>query len=652
MSKHFITALLCTAGILGAGSAAIAQTNTLQPEAHWVCVNQTGYNLHAPKRFTVPTAMQGNLSFYITAEGKNTPLYKGNTSNGLGDFTDFTPTDTRTRYVIHATGAGLPEGASYPFSVAPYLLEREGFQPSVWFMNDTRSITGTHHSAYGGCPWRDGTYYSYEIPSLVWMFLSNPKVYTEMPATISYDSLKAMVMAPEFKLVKAPNDETALAAARKYFTTIEKPLGNRVPDVIMDLHWGLGYYMVNPETKDPSGDPLPKQLHPQTLAQFAYFLYAYPYLDKWFSKSYYNQVLAFARKNWQPIGLLDIQKEVGGSKGRHAPGFSVLPNLLMYEVAKREHLPEAEKYMQAAYQQTSWIIDSLSLDVPLNTKGQRMSEYVLMTGLATYQLQYADKAPKGLQQKIEKWADVMISRSDNAWDFRRYDLDSSWTVPEFNEVGNVAGFPAAALLASAVVHDAAKKERLEQLAFAHFDNLYGRNPLNAHATHHPEKGFEGISKGYPTGFHEDWCARLELSRGTLNCLPGTEMYPFNPKGKERHLEGWINHNTAWNVSLAVLNWYDNRPQQFTQAQHALNLSWQAPLNAGQSLPVTLLVNGVVRTTVALTSANGIDYTATIPLTQLKGLKQGDKITAVYGEGFLAKRQELVLTNTVNKIASR
>ncbi|MBV7532526.1 hypothetical protein [Chitinophaga sp. sic0106] len=640
MPKHFLTSLIIAAG-LAAGGPVAAQTS-FTPDAHWVCVNQTGYNTNAPKRFTVPTALQGTVSFYITAEGDNTPLFKGTASNGLGDFTAFTPTDTRKRYVIHAQGGSLPEGVSYPFSVAPYQLERAGFLPSVWFMNDSRSMTGTHHSAYGGCPWRDGTYYSYEIPSLIWMYLSNPKVYTELPATISYDSLKAMVLSADYKPTKERNDESALAATKKYFTTIEKPLGKRVPDVIMDLHWGLGYYMVNPETQDPSGDPLPKQLHPQTLAQFAYFLYACPELQQWFSQKYYRQVLDFTLNNWQKIGLLDIQREVGTTKGRHAPGFSVLPNLLMYEVARREQLPDAAKFMQAAYNQTAWIIDSLSLQVPLNTKGQRMSEYNLMTGLATFQLQYPDKAPAGLQQKITEWADVAISRSENAWDFRRYDLDSNWTVPEMNEVGNVAGFPASALLAAAVIKDAGKKARLEQLAFSHFDNLYGRNPLNVHAAHHPEMGFTGISKGYPRGYHENVTARLELCRGTISCVPGTEMYPFNPTGKDRHLEGWVNHNTAWNVSLAVLNWYDNRPQAFTREKDGLKITWQAPLMPGQTLPVKLLVNGKVKTTVNLKPANGNDYTAVVPVSQLKGVKQGDKVTAVYGSGFLAKKLELTI----------
>ncbi|SDF82918.1 hypothetical protein [Chitinophaga filiformis] len=630
-------------------AAAYSQDTIFHPDKHWVCVSQTGYNIDAPKRFTAPTAMEATADFYITAAGSNMPLYKGKTVKGVGDFSGFRPADVSQSYVVHVKGGTLPEGVSYPFKVAPYLIEKEGLHPSVWFMNDTRSATGTHHSAYGGCPWRDGTYYSYEIPSLIWMYLSNPAVYDAMPATISYDSLKAIVMSPDYKLVKSPNDETALEATRKYFTTIEKPTGNHIPDVIMDLHWGVGYYMVNPETRDPSKDPLPRQLHPQTLAQLAFFLYAYPYLDKWFSHSFYENVLQFTRQHWTRVGLLDIQREIGTSKGRHAPGFSVLPNLLMYEVAKREQWPEAADYMKAATRQTTWMIDSLSLQDPMVTKGQRMSEHMLMSGIAMYQLQYEEQAPAGLRKKIAEWADIVISRSNNAWDFRRYDLDSNWTVPEFNEVGNVAGFPASALLAAAVIKDTPKKQRLEQIGFAHFDNLYGRNPLNVHAAHHPERGFSGISKGYPKGYQEDVCARLELSRGSISCLPGTEMYPFNPLGKDRHLEGWINHNTAWNMSLAVLSWYDNRPQSFEKKKDGLYISWQAPVTNSSTLPLTVYVNGVKRGKAsAVAGKNNMTFTGKIGTSQ-QGLmldsgvvpvSSGDRIAVGYGYGFLERQMEL------------
>nr|WP_295871474.1 hypothetical protein [uncultured Chitinophaga sp.] len=647
MIQKFRSVVLAVSTLLSAVLQADAQDSAFHPAAHWVCVNQAGYNTGAPKRFTVPTAPQGSIDFYITGAGDNKPLYKGKTHRGTGDFTGFRPADPQLSYVVHVKGGHLPEGSSYPFRIAPFLIEKEGLAPSVWFMNDCRSVTGVHHSAYGGCPWRDGTYYSYEVPSMIWMYLSNPSAYNAMPATISYDSLKAMVMDPGFRLVPGLLDSTALRSTRKYFTAVDKPLRNDIPDVLMNVHWGIGYYLMNPETQDPSGDSLPRQLHPQTLAQFAYFLYAYPYVGKWFSRKFYQQALQFTRDHWAKVGLLDIRREVGTSKGRHAPGFSVLPNLLMYEVARREGLSDTAAYLQAAYRQVAWMTDSLNMEDPIVTKGQRMSEHMLMSGMAVYLLRYKDQAPAGLQQKIAQWAAVVVRRSDNAWDFRKYDdKDTSWTVPVYNEVGNVAGFPASVLLAAAIEKDAAKKQRLEQIAFAHFDNLYGRNPLNAHAAHHPEKGFPGISKGYPKGYFDDVTARLELCRGALSCLPGSEMYPFNPQGKDRHLEGWIAHNTAWNMSLAVLNWYDNHPVSFTRTGEGLQILWEAPVTG--TLPLTVFVNGERRGEILL-KENGAAFKGILkaaPSSLLLGqesvaVKKGDRIDVAYGNGFLEKKMTLI-----------
>ena len=231
-----------------------------------------------------------------------------------------------------------------------------------------------------------------------------------------------------------------------------------------------------------------------------------------------------------------------------------MPNLLMYEVGKREKLDNPEKYLQAAFNQTQWVIDSLDWNDPTVTKGQRISEHKLVTGITHFQLNYPEKAPKNLSKKIEEWADVAVALSDNEWDFRRFDLEENWTLPGYNEAGNIIGFPACAISVALVLGEGKGKDRLIELAYAHFDNFNGRNPANAHCANHPELGFEGIEKGWPHGDpRRDVCARLEHVRGSLSSLPGSEMYPFNPLGKPRHGEGWTSYNANWNVSLAYLN---------------------------------------------------------------------------------------------------
>jgi hypothetical protein len=140
------------------------------------------------------------------------------------------------------------------------------------------------------------------------------------------------------------------------------------------------------------------------------------------------------------------------------------------------------------------------------------------------------------------------------WDFRRYDLETHWTIPKLNEPGNLAAFTASALAASWVVTDSKLQSRLQELAIAQLDNLFGRNPRLAAAPEYPEKGWPSIERGWPRKFPDNVCARLELTRSSLSASPGTEMYPFNPQGVYRHAEGWVNFNAAWNVALAYLAW--------------------------------------------------------------------------------------------------
>jgi hypothetical protein len=234
-----------------------------------------------------------------------------------------------------------------------------------------------------------------------------------------------------------------------------------------------------------------------------------------------------------------------------------MPNLLMFEVAKREGNKDSSKFLNAAINQTEWIVKKLDWNDPHTTKGQRMSEHKLIPSLVYFQQHYPNQAPKGLKQKINGWADIAIKRSDNLWDFRRYDLESNWTIPEYSESGNIAGFPASALAAAAVQTDPLKVKRLEQLAFAAIDDLFGRNPLNACSPHHHTLGFQNLEKGWPKAYIDDICARLETVRGAISSACSTEMYPYNPNGKFRHPEGWTAFNAAWNVSLAYLTYYNS-----------------------------------------------------------------------------------------------
>ena len=522
-----------------------------------VCLNQSGYNTGWPKRFTAPLAPEGAV-FQITGKGKGNILYSGRIVKGTGDFSSFNPVDTAQQYIIKVSGGNLQEGVSYPFNIGRFWLENTLTQSALDFMVDSRSITGTHPSAYGGTPWRDGTFYSYEVPSLVLQYLSNPAFYENAPVQINYKKDRAMVLDSNFKYYMEAEGQTALQTVRKYYRAIDAPVGPHVPDIIQLIHWGIGYYLIDPVTRDPSGGDEGRKLHPQTLEQFAYFLYGYPYFKEYFTAQFYQQAKQLVTKEWAYTGLFGVFTAIGSGKGREAPGHSVMPNLFMYEVAMRDGDKDAERYFRAAYLQTEWIIQNLDLNDPRTTKGQRMNEHQLITALVYFLKQYPDKAPPKLKEKITKWIDIAIARSDNMWDFRRYDLGKNWTIPGYSETGNITGFPAIAVAAASVTQNAQQKERLLQLATAAIDDLFGRNPQNACSPSQKDLGFTNLEKGWPKEYTRDVCARLETVRGTFSSISTTDMYPYNPAGKFGHLEGWVVFNAGWNVSLAYLNNYDTR----------------------------------------------------------------------------------------------
>jgi len=572
------------------------------PSQHHVFVNQSGYNLNKPKRFTSP-CVNTQADYTISRTGSDEIVYRGKIVNSIGDFTDFRPAKRGIEYTIKVSGGNLKFGKSDPFRIEPFWMERVCLGPALQFMIDCRSVTGTHPSAYGGCPWRDGTYYTYEVPSLVLMYLSNPDVFTRIPPEIDYHADKKKVLDPQFKLVRAKNDKDALGTVRRYYKQLDPPVGDKVPDIIQLIHWGIGWYLPDPETRNPSGDPAGEKIHSQTVEQFAFFLYGYPYYQHYFTHNFYRQALDFTLEQWGKAGLLDVITKVGTFKGRHCPGHSIMPNLMMYEVATRETLKNPQRFLRAAVNQAGWVVRELDPADPKVTKGQRMSEHKLITGLVMLLREYPQNAPQGLPEWLEKWADIMIARSDNMWDFRRYD-DKDWSLPRYapgshggagwNEPGNIAAFPGLCYAVASVLKDQARISRLQEIAAAHFDDLFGRNPLGVHSANDGPKDYFGVERGWPKKFRSNTCARLELVRGTLNSSASSEHYPFNPNTDFRHPEGWSAFNAAFNVGLAytcradtkiylrdaisgktINNWAYNRPVQ---------VILQAPIgNAGGSL---------------------------------------------------------------------
>jgi len=543
-------------------------------DAHLVALNQIGFDLNFPKRFTAPLTEDG-VKFNVRSAKGAKVLYSGIIKNHIGDFSAFHPQGLNRQFVITIRGGKLKDGMSDPFEIRKNFLKANFWQSAVDFLNDSRSVVGTHPSAYGGCAWRDGTYYDAIVPALSMFYLSNPAAFEAMPKQIDWEADKKRLLSPDFQFDKKnPCAEGVMDAVRHYYTKLDPPNPN-APDIVKLIHWGAGYYCFNPSTRDSSGDPLGRRIHSQTIEQVSYVLLAWPELKKWLPQSFYRECHDLCFENWEEMGALEVPeywkmdyylesienrkgKPLHPYKGRHAPGHSIVPNLTMYEVAKRENRSDSQRYLDAAIQQAAWIIKNIDWNDPRTTKGHRMSEHRTITNLVYLLQNYPKVAPKGLREKIEDWARVAVNRSNNMWDFRRYDLDANWTIPKLNDVGNIVGAPSILLAASWVVKDKALKSRLNELAVAHVDSVFGRNPRFAAAPHAPDNGFKGIERGWPKGYKKNVCARLELCRGSISSAPGTEMYPFNPKGGFRHSEGWVNYGASWCMTLAYFEYDDQK----------------------------------------------------------------------------------------------
>lgn len=631
---------------LGVGVKDLAQAQAVDTSRHVVLVNQAGYNRDWPKRFTAPIS-PGHSVFVISAKGSDRGLYYGEIEGGVGDFSDFKPEARDTDYVIQVTGHARAVGRSYPFKIEPLYVQRLSLEPALRFMIDSRSVIGTHNSAYGGCPWRDGTYYTYELPSIVMLYMANPAFFEHAPIEIDYQAERKRVLDPNFKLVKAHHDAGALDTARQYYTDIDPPVGDRVPDYAQLLHWGIGYYLCKPASHDPSGDKLGNMIHGQTVEQFAYFLYAYPHYKQYFTDRFYKRARAFAVDHWQSSGLFDVIKTVGTPKGRHCPGHSIAPNLMMHAVAKRDGLPNAGRYLQAAVNQARWVVTALDPADPRVTKGQRMSEHMLITGLFMLKRHHPDRAPKQLDAWLDKWTETVLSRSGNMYDFRQYDAEHMTLPKPWNEPGNIAAFPGIVVAAKAINQTAADAPRLDELKASHFDNLFGRNPMNAASANRAVTDYPGVEVGWPKHYHKDVCARLELVRGTISSNAATEHYPLNPSAGFRHPEGWTAFNAAFNVGLAYTTWDDTRlwltdkngqPVQRVATNDAIVLRLRFPYDLSAKNRVTVVTRtgrSTGRVQLAADAKNPHHFViATTP--KKLGATAGSDVVISYGHGLFER----------------
>lgn len=498
-----------------------------------IYLNQSGFNLDKPKRFTAPTLTNGTVFSVVNSRTGKTE-FKGEIKNHLGDFSSFNPITT-DEYTVQAGGE-----ESFPFSIGHWLIEKATYDAAVRFMAESRHYFGNHKKkARGSFGWRDDHHFNWVLTTLAPQYLSNPVAYERMPKLISYEQKDGFNGALE------PYEEAA-------------------PDVVKMMHFFADVVLTQ------------GLKHELMKEQLAYFLYSWPWIKQYMPQQNFDAVADYAFQVWTDPNkdrgypydstpktghnLLELKTKVGSTKGENPPGHSVQPNLMMYEVAKRLGRSDANLYFDAAYKQVEWMIANLDWNDPQTTKGQRMSEHVTMTGLAMFLSEYPDRAPKGLSQKIKNWKQVVLSRSDNMWDFRKLS-DVQWTPTgdkptHWNEPGNVLGFPAIALAAIDASPDSQYNPRLEQLVYAHLDNVFGRNPAGRHFSYDGPREIEGVDLGWYS-FYRGGIGQLADTYFVFDGAPKTQHYPYNPEvGNIGWTEGWIQFNTAYNISLAYMANHD------------------------------------------------------------------------------------------------
>ena len=600
-----------------------------------IFLNQSGFNSGAPKRFTAPAAADGS-AFTIRPAAGGDPVFTGKIQGMIGDFTPFEPTSA-VEYVV-ATSDGK---TSVPFRVGPWWLERVTTKLAVDFMIDSRHYVGNDRRPCGGSyGWRDDHHFGWELHTLVPQWLSNPSAYARLPRQITYEP---------------PADP-------RLWGKLQPPAAD-APDIVKLIHWGADVIVTR------------KLTHELLKSQLAYFLYAWPVLTDHLTAQNYEVVRDFAFATWtNPAAdrkysydespehdLLALKTKIGTTKGAYPPGFSVQPNLLLHEVAKREGRPDAAVYLDAAVRQAGWIVANLDWNDPLTTKGQRMSEFITVTGLAQLLADYPDRAPAGLAKKLNDWAAVVVRRSENLWDFRKLgDAPDQWTPlgdkPQmWNEVGNVVGLPAAIFAAKPFITDPAFADRLEQIAWSHFDAMFGRNPTGRHFSFAAAKEIEGVHYGWyirlPGGI-----GRLENARFVLDGSAKNQHFPFHPEvGNVGWTEGWIQHNTPFNLSLAYLARSESALTLKREGDE-LVLRLRAPLNFDydkiETGVVTLVTASGDREAVSVTeeSPSSLDLSARIKLNSSAvrpgdgslQFKPADTATAAYGFGYLGQRAQISL----------
>jgi hypothetical protein len=321
-----------------------------------VALNQVGFETAKPKRFTAPKAADGT-KFSVRAADGGEALFTGEVRGGIGRFQRIPAgglAHTFCRRVGHRS-QGHQRSVSDPLN-----LYKEQFWQPRWIFSlirvrpseRTRVLTEVARGAMA----RITTPF---IPALTLFYLADPKRVEAMPRQIDWEADKKRVTSPDFAFNdKDPGAKGFMNSVRAYYE-LEPPAAD-APDVVKLIHWGAGFYLVNPKPRIPRkirtngrSTRRPSSNWPTSSGR------GRRSNNGCRSRSTTKRATLFSR-----TGARRLKSARGGiprptsppkispkairwaaccipTKDGTRPGHSIVPNLLMHEVAKREGRDDA-----------------------------------------------------------------------------------------------------------------------------------------------------------------------------------------------------------------------------------------------------------------------------------------------------------------------
>ena len=538
-----------------------------------VYCNQIGYLSDGPKRFTVLDVPDGTR-FKVIHSTNWEVAYKGIVVNKVGDFTDWEPTIPGT-YMVELNSD--TESRSFPFEVEPFLYERIAYPAALKFMVDSRTNWGDKGNCVDSGPnckqiksghgWRGSDQTSLDIASLIAIFLSNPSGTTNLPSDPIH-----------------------------FYESASNTPETDLPELIKLIHWGVHILL-------ESDNLSPDQYH-----QLAWFAWSWPWLPNCFDHETYlrarNRLLSYY---YPTFASLEIDFPAGqianvSSTGKNVTGSSLLSQLFMWDVCKRDNLSESIYFLENSEKQLTRLLSKIEKTNLETVAGGQTAEMELLDipAIAMYMRYFPDQAHV-IRPQIEDWARIVIAHSDPSWD-----------IVEPGRHGSSPGgsnyffsLPASALSAASVLHDRQLKTDLKRLAMGHFDHVFGRNVFGRHFSYHAISDFKGADLGWFTQSIED-PDLLNNTRGLLDGEPIICSTGLEAQHASYLTESSLEKQIAWNFGLAYLGWANTSVFATFSTYDKLEclIRWTDTLYVQLKAPININSNLVEQATVTITTDRG------------------------------------------------